>query len=621
MLTVADITYRIEGRVLLQGASARVPAGRKVGLVGKNGTGKSTLFRLITREIEPETGEIAFPSAWKLGMIAQEAPDGPQSLIDTVLAADAERTALMDESETATDPQRISDIHMRLIDIDAWGAPARAAEILAGLGFDAEAQARPCQSFSGGWRMRVALASVLFTAPDLLLLDEPTNYLDIEGVIWLEEFLRDYPKTIVIISHDRDLLNRSVDSILHLEQQKLTYYTGGYDAFEETRRMKLELQAAARVKQETQRKHMQAFVDRFRAKASKARQAQSRMKALAKLKPIAAVAEDRTIPFNFPNPEPSNPPMMTLEKVSVGYGDKIILNHLNLRIDPDDRIALLGSNGNGKSTFAKLLAGRLAAKDGVFFKGRKIDVGYFAQHQLDEFDPKDTPVMALGRLMPDAPEQKVRTRLGGFGFSNEKSLTAIGKLSGGEKARLMMAIASLKAPQLLILDEPTNHLDIDSREALIHAINEYDGAVIVISHDRHIVETCVDTLWLVADGRVKPFDGDLDDYARLTITNRRKEASKPQVVLAAAEALPPPPPRDPVKLKKAADTAERRMADIADKIATLDRALAVPGLFEKDPPKAARFAKERGNLALELEKAESEWLDASAALELAGADA
>jgi ATP-binding cassette subfamily F protein 3 len=364
---------------------------------------------------------------------------------------------------------------------------------------------------------------------------------------------------------------------------------------------------------------MQAFVDRFRAKASKARQAQSRMKALAKLKPIAAVAEDRSIPFNFPNPEPSNPPMMTLEKVSVGYGEKIILNHLNLRIDPDDRIALLGSNGNGKSTFAKLLAGRLAAKDGTFFKGRKIDVGYFAQHQLDEFDPSDTPVMALGRLMPDAPEQKVRTRLGGFGFSNEKSLTAIGKLSGGEKARLMMAMASFRAPQLLILDEPTNHLDIDSREALIHAINEYDGAVIVISHDRHIVETCVDTLWLVADGRVKPFDGDLDDYARLTITNRRKEASKPQSASLAAETAPPP--RDTVKLKKTADTAEKRMAEIADKIAKLDRALAVPGLFEKEPDKAARYAKERGNLTVELEKAEGEWLDASAALELAGAEA
>lgn len=621
MLTVANITYRVEGRVLLQDASARVPLGRKVGLVGKNGTGKSTLFKLISGELEPESGEVSFPSAWKLGMIAQEAPDGPQSLIETVLEADIERTALLEESEIATDPQRISDIHMRLIDIDAWGAPARAAEILAGLGFDTEAQQRPCRSFSGGWRMRVALASVLFTAPDLLLLDEPTNYLDIEGVIWLEEFLRDYPKTIVIVSHDRDLLNRSVDSILHLEQQKLTYYTGGYDSFEETRRMKLDLQAAARTKQEAQRKHMQAFVDRFRAKASKARQAQSRMKALAKLKPIAAVVEDRTVPFNFPNPEPSNPPMMTMEKVSVGYGDKIVLNHLNLRIDPDDRIALLGANGNGKSTFAKLLAGRLNAASGTFFKGRKIEVGYFAQHQLDEFDPTDTPVMALGRLMPDAPEQKVRTRLGGFGFTNEKSLTAIGKLSGGEKARLMMAMASFRAPQLLILDEPTNHLDIDSREALIHAINEYDGAVIVISHDRHIVETCVDTLWLVDGGRVKPFDGDLDDYARLTITNRRNGTAKTNGAASVLETPAPVPPRDPVKLKKAADTAERRMADINAKIATLDRALAVPGLFEKEPDKAARYARERGALTMDLEKAETEWLNASAALEAAGVEA
>jgi ATP-binding cassette subfamily F protein 3 len=614
MLTVANVTYRVEGRVLLQDASARVPLGRKTGLVGKNGTGKTTLFKLISGEIEAESGEISYPNAWRLGMIAQEAPDGPQSLIDTVLASDQERTALLEEAETAEDPQRIADIHTRLIDIDAYGAPARAAEILAGLGFDSEAQKRPCQSFSGGWRMRVALASVLFTSPDLLLLDEPTNYLDIEGVIWLEEFLRDYPKTVVIISHDRDLLNRCVDSILHLDQQKLAYYTGGYDTFEETRRMKLELQAAARVKQETQRKHMQAFVDRFRAKASKARQAQSRMKALAKLKPIAAVVEDRTVPFKFPNPEPSNPPMITMEKVSVGYGDKIVLNHLNLRIDPDDRIALLGANGNGKSTFAKLLAGRLNAATGVFFKGRRIEAGYFAQHQLDEFDPTDTPVMALGRMMPNETEQKVRTRLGGFGFSNDKSLTAIGKLSGGEKARLMMAMASFKAPQLLILDEPTNHLDIDSREALIHAINEYEGAVIVISHDRHIVETCVDTLWLVADGRVKPFDGDLDDYAKLTLT-ARKAGAKAQTNAAQA----PAPPRDLAKLKKNADAAERKIADIQGKIATLDRALAVPGLFEKDPDKASRYARERGQLALDLEKAETDWLEASAVLESAGA--
>jgi ATP-binding cassette subfamily F protein 3 len=619
MLTIADITYRVEGRLLLQNAGARVPAGRKTGLIGRNGTGKTTLFRLIAREIEPETGEIAFPAAWRLGMIAQEAPGGPQSLIDTVLLADQERTALLEEAEHAHDPQRISDIHARLLDIGAYGAPARAAEILSGLGFDADAQQRACASFSGGWRMRVALASLLFTEPDLLLLDEPTNYLDIEGVIWLEEFLRTYQKTVLIVSHDRDLLNRCVDSILHLEHQKLTYYTGGYDQFEETRRMKLELQAAAKVKQDAQRKHMQAFIDRFRYKASKARQAQSRIKALAKLQPIAAVTEDRTTPFRFPDPEPSNPPMITLEKVRAGYGDKIVLSHLNLRIDPDDRIALLGANGNGKSTFAKLLAGRLDPMDGVFFKGRKIEVGYFAQHQLDEFDPADTPVTALARLMPSAPEQQVRNRLGGFGFSNEKSLTAIGKLSGGEKARLMMAMASFRAPQLLILDEPTNHLDIDSREALIHAINDYQGAVIVVSHDRHIVETCVDTLWLVADGRVAPFEGDLDDYARMTLSARKGQTTKSAAAAAAIPAPAPTPSAGLARLRKTVEAEERRMADIAGKIATLDRALGLPGLFEREPDKAKRFARERGNLALQLERAESAWLEASAALEAASA--
>ena len=516
MLQITDLTLRIAGRPLIEGASLTLPAGAKAGFVGRNGAGKTTLFRAIVGELAPDAGSISLPKGTRIGRVEQEAPSGPRTLLETVLAADQERTALLREAEHASDPHRIAEIHARLADIGAHAAEARAARILAGLGFDAAAQARPCSDFSGGWRMRVALAALLFDEPDLLLLDEPTNYLDLEGTLWLERYLARYPHTVIVISHDRDLLNTAVDSIVHLFDRKLTLWRGSYDSFERQYRERQVLQEKQRVKQIAERKHMQAFVDRFRAKATKARQAQSRLKAIAKLQPIAEITQEHAIPFRFPEPErPLSPPIIRMEGVSVGYAPgQPVLSHLDLRIDDDDRIALLGQNGNGKSTFAKLLAASLAPETGEIVRASKLKIGFFAQHQLEALKPALSAYDHVRELMPGAPEAKVRARTAQIGLTTEKMATAAEKLSGGEKARLMMGLAAFGAPHLLILDEPTNHLDIDSREALVHALNDYSGAVILITHDRHLIEACADRLWLVANGTVKPFDGDIEDYRR-----------------------------------------------------------------------------------------------------------
>ncbi|MGH6855727.1 MAG: ABC-F family ATP-binding cassette domain-containing protein, partial [Aestuariivirga sp.] len=510
MLHIKGLTFRIGGRLLLEGASAALPEGHKIGLVGRNGAGKTTLLKLILGEQSPEAGSIGLPRNARIGTVAQEAPGGPESLLDTVMEGDKERSSLLREAETATDPHRIADIQTRLADINSHTAPARAARILAGLGFSEERQAGPCAALSGGWRMRVALASALFGAPDVLLLDEPTNYLDLEGTIWLKSFLRDYPHTILMVSHDRDLLNDAVDGILHLDHGKLTLYAGNYDNFERQRREKQALNVKLKKKQDEQRAHMEAFVERFRYKASKARQAQSRIKALARLEPIAGVVENRVAPFLFPNPgKPVAPPAVRWDKAAVGYGGgNPVLRNITLRLDPGDRIALLGSNGNGKSTFAKLLCGKLKVSSGEMHKPARLTTGYFAQHQLDEVDGGRTPYGYFSELMPAATQAQRRARLGACGFGAALADSKCNTLSGGEKARLLFALATFHGPHVLVLDEPTNHLDIDSREALIHAINDYEGAIILISHERHIIETCADTLWLVHDGTVKPFDGD-----------------------------------------------------------------------------------------------------------------
>ncbi|MGE3148792.1 MAG: ABC-F family ATP-binding cassette domain-containing protein [Pseudorhodoplanes sp.] len=620
MLAFEDLSIRVAGRLLLENATARIPTGARVGLVGRNGTGKTTLFNVIAGELASENGHVEMSPRWTIGRLAQEAPDGPQNLIDTVLSADKEREALLAEAETATDPQRIADIHIRLVDIDAHSAPARVAAILAGLGFSAEAQLRPIREFSGGWRMRVALASVLFLQPDLLLLDEPTNYLDLEGTLWLEEHLARYPKSLIVISHDRDLLDHSVDHILHLSNARLTLYRGNYTSFARQRAEQQALDAKAVKKQEAQRKHLQAFVDRFKAKASKAKQAQSRVKMLAKLTPLETMVDDDVRPITFPTPEKLlSPPILALDDVAVGYEPgKPVLRKLTLRIDNDDRIALLGSNGNGKSTFVKLVAQRLAAETGNITRADKLKVAYFAQHQLDELDLSGTPYTHVRELMRDAPEAKVRARVGAIGFSGATADTSVTKLSGGEKARLMLGLATFNAPHLIILDEPTNHLDIDSRGALIEAINDFPGAVILVSHDRYLLDACADRLWLVAHGGVAPFEGDLDDYQRRILSDaggKEKRERKSQGGRADARRSGTDRRAEAASYRQEAAHAEAEIGRLTREIERLDAALADGGLFTRDPAKAAAISKARAEAADALAKAEESWLAASAAYE------
>jgi len=620
MLIINDLSLRIAGRLLLDHASLTLPAGTKAGLVGRNGTGKTTLFRAITGDMPSETGSIDLPKNTRIGQVAQEAPGTEEPLIEIVLKADKERAALLEEEKTATDPHRIAEIHIRLADIDAHSAESRAATILAGLGFDDDAQRRPASSFSGGWRMRVALAAVLFSQPDLLLLDEPTNYLDLEGTLWLENYVAKYPHTVLLISHDRDLLNRAVNSIIHLDQKKLTFWRGGYDQFERQWTEQRELQEKSRVKQEAARKHLQSFVDRFRAKASKARQAQSRIKALEKMKPIAALVDDTVRPFSFPEPVKTvASPIVALSGVDVGYAPgKSVLRKLTLRIDNDDRIALLGANGNGKSTFAKLLAGRLKGETGTITVAPGLKVAIFAQHQLDDLRPEENAYEHVRRLMPEAPESKVRARVAQFGLATEKMNTPAKDLSGGEKARLLMGLAAFDGPNLFILDEPTNHLDIDSREALVHALNDFPGAVILISHDRHLLEATADRLWLVKDGTVAPYDGDLDDYKTLvtgvSVNSREKrEAEKASKADRRREAAARRAALEP--LAKEIRTTEGLMERLRKRIDTIEDQLADPALYEKDPVGATRLAKERSDLSSQLSRHEEKWLEMSAEYE------
>ncbi|HLH91820.1 MAG TPA: ABC-F family ATP-binding cassette domain-containing protein [Xanthobacteraceae bacterium] len=624
MLIIDDLTLRVAGRSLLEGASAQVPDGARVGLIGRNGTGKSTLFRAIAGDIAPEHGTIALPARARIGRLPQEAPDGPESLIELVLAADRERSALLAEAEAARDPHRIAEIQTRLADIGAHAAPARAAGILAGLGFSHDDQQRAVREFSGGWRMRVALAAVLFAEPDLLLLDEPTNYLDLEGTLWLEDHIARYPRTVIVISHDRDLIDNAVDSILSLDQRRLTFYRGGYTAFERQRRERQLLDLKLAKKQEARRKHIMAFVDRFRAKATKARQAQSRLKLLAKLEPPAAVIADEVREITIPDPERLlSPPIIAFDGVAAAYEPgKPVLRRVTLRIDNDDRIALLGANGNGKSTLTKLISGRLAPSEGRITRADRLDVAYFAQHQLDELDPAASAYDHVRELMPDAPEAKIRARAGAIGFPGDMANTAVRDLSGGEKSRLLFGLACFTAPHLIVLDEPTNHLDIDSRAALIEAINGFAGAVILVSHDRYLLEACADRLWLVANGTVTPFEGDLDDYraqvlgrARDDEGERAKSDARPSRTAtrrAAAERRAELAP-----LKRRISALESEMGKHGARIGEIDRTLADPNLYERDPARVATLAKERADAAAALTAAEEQWLALSEEYEAA----
>jgi len=615
MLSITDISIRLAGRLLIDHGSVQIAPGSRVGLVGRNGTGKSTLFRAIRGELATESGTIAIPPRWRVGSLAQEAPDGPDRLIEVVLGADLEREALLREAETADDPHRIAEIHARLVDIDAHSAPARAAAILSGLGFSTAEQGRPVGEFSGGWRMRVALAATLFAAPDLLLLDEPTNYLDLEGTLWLEDHLANYPRTVIVISHDHDLLETSVDQILHLDRGKLTLYRGGYSSFEEQRAVREMLDAKHAKRQEAERRRLQAFVDRFRAKASKARQAQSRVKMLERMKPVAALVTEDVQEITFPHPEKMlSPPIIAVDNVSVGYDpDSPVLNRVTLRIDNDDRIALLGANGNGKSTLVKLFADRLKPFSGTITRADKLAIAYFAQHQLDELNEEASTYDHVRKLMPEAPESKVRGRAGAIGFSGKAADTPARSLSGGEKARLLLGLATFFGPNMIILDEPTNHLDIDSRAALAEAINDFPGAVIMVSHDRYLIEACADRLWVVADQAVASFDGDLDDYRRLVLSARKRESARETGERNTTRDRPERARGErPKPLKQKISDAEAEIERITAIIAKIDTALALPDIFTRDPRQAAQLGQARANAAIALQRAEEEWLEASA---------
>ena len=622
MLNLNGITVRLGGNAVLDGASAALPTGARVGLVGRNGAGKSTLMRVLTGQIEPDDGEIEMPKRARLGYLAQEAPGGSQTPFETVLDADLERTRLLAEAEGLTDAERLADIHERLNAIDAHSAPARAAKILVGLGFDEDMQARPLDSFSGGWRMRVALAALLFSDPDLLLLDEPSNHLDLEATLWLESFLKAYRGTMLVVSHERDLLNNVVDHVLHLDHGQTTLYQGGYDAFERQRSERMAQAEATREKQLAQRAKLQSFVDRWGAKAHTARQAQSRMKALARMEPVAAALEDPSLSFDFPSPNEMRPPLMVIEGAAVGYVEgQPILRGLDMRIDPDDRIALLGRNGNGKTTLARLLAGQLAPMAGEIVAGGKLRVGYFTQYQVEELDGSDTPLQHMARLMPDAPPKIVRAQLGRFGFSGERAMREVGKMSGGERARLALALVTRDAPHMLILDEPTNHLDVDAREALVQALGAYDGAVVVVSHDRHMLELTADRLMLVDGGTATEFDGSLEDYTDLILGREAKKNRKPvdapqvgrkEARRAAAEA------RERTQgWRKTVQAAEAEIAKLEARKTELDRAMFDPGSAAKQDADRSmtELMKLRADAVAGIEAAEARWIEASEAIE------
>ncbi|MEO8757498.1 MAG: ABC-F family ATP-binding cassette domain-containing protein [Devosia sp.] len=620
MLSVANITYRIQGRPLFEGAGFVLPDGAKAGFVGKNGSGKTTLFKLIQGQIALDAGSIEVNKRARIGGVAQEAPATNLSVLETVMAADTERAELMAEAEHATDAHRIADIHMRLADIDAHTAEARAATILKGLGFEQDRQLGPTSELSGGWRMRVALAGVLFSQPDLLLLDEPTNYLDLEGTLWLEKYLATYPYTVFMISHDRDLLNKAVNSIVHLERGKMTLYKGNYDIFETTRRMQMELNNKSREKALDQVAHLQKFVDRFSASAAKAKQAQARVKMIAKLKPPAAMFDEYSAPFTFPNPkrEPASP-MLTFDNVSVGYGDKVILRHISNRIDPEDRIALVGVNGNGKSTFAKLLAGELKPMGGEMRRSRGLDIAYFAQHQMDVLKPERTPLEHIIDMMPNDGEAKRRSRLAQMGVTTSRMDTVVGKLSGGERARLLLGLITFGGPGMLILDEPTNHLDIDSRDALVQALNDYTGAVLIISHDRHLIDSTVDKLWIAQNGTIEEFDEDLDTYQRMLTSGKDrpgkgaaaafdKKAARQDSANRRAEVAP---------LRKQIKDAEQKLFRLRAELGKIEVLLADPKIYDGAPERVILLGKDKARFDADIARVEESWLAMSAQLEMA----
>jgi ATP-binding cassette, subfamily F, member 3 len=615
MLEISDLTYRIGGRPLFENASAFIAEGWKVGLVGRNGTGKTTLLRLIREEVGKPNASIRIRRGARMGFVAQEIPAVDDALLDLVLETDAEMAGLLREAETATDPQRIADIHMRLAEIDGYSAEARASAILIGLGFEQEDLRRPAREFSGGWRMRAALAGVLFSQPDLLVLDEPTNYLDLEGAAWLEDYLRDYEHTVVVVSHDREMLNRSVTHILALDEKKLEVFVGGYDAYLKKKAERIALATGMKAKQDAQRAHLQKFIDRFRAKASKARQAQSRVKQLEKMQEIAVPLEERTTPFHFEDPSELASPLVVLDECDLGYiQGKPVLRKVSLRLDHDDRIVVIGPNGQGKTTLVKSIAAKLALLNGKRVASSKAVMGYFSQDQLDELRAGETVLEHVRDLEPDWAPPKLRSLAARMGFGVEKIDTKVENLSGGEKVRLLLGLMAHEKPHVLILDEPTSHLDIDSREALIHAINDYEGAVLLITHDIYLAEACADRLWLVYHGYARQYDGDLDDYRKLVLAadRPREEADKREAIVPIAQAREK---HSKYTLQRKLEAAEAEIEQAQAALAQIDAALADPDVFNRDRGRGESLLKERASAATALARAEAAWLEASEALE------
>ena len=626
MLRIERLTYRIGPRILFENSEVAINEGQRVGFVGRNGAGKTTLLNLIKGSLTPDTGTINFPHRWQIGITEQEVPESSLNLIDTVMSADKELTRLEKESKTATDPNRIAEIHSRLYEKEAHRAHSKAARILSGLGFAESEIRRPCKEFSGGWRMRVALAGLLFTKPDLLLLDEPSNHLDLEAGLWLEEYLRRYEETILVVSHDRGLLNRVVDQILHLDNAKLKLYSGGYDQFETNFRAQIHRVEAERQRQEAQRAHIQKFIDRFRYKASKARQAQSRLKLLEKMQPLLKQPDHDLIAFDFPSPKPLPPPLYSVDNVSIGYDGKVVLKDVSFRLDMEDRIALIGANGNGKSTLIKLLAGRLEAISGHFNHSKKVRVGYFAQHQTEELNFEATPLIEISHKHPKDLEVKLRAHLGRFGFSQERADTKIKNLSGGEKARLLFAMMCCDNPHILLLDEPTNHLDIIAREALIQAINSFEGAVVIVSHDPHVLELTVDRLWLVNQGTVLPYDGDLNEYRTLLTKGGDKKVEKteqkniPKTEKKERRRLAAEQRNKLAPLKKQLHLAENTVMQLTSEVKELQKVLADPDLYEQEEnDKIKSLQIKAAYAAKSLAEAEESWIKIQDSLEKAEA--
>jgi len=634
MIQFRNLTLARGARRLIEDANVQIHTGWRVGLVGANGSGKSSLFALLRGELHADHGDCDVPPAWRIASVAQETPALETPAIEYVLDGDAELReieAQLAAAEAAHDGHRVGELHARLRDIDGYGARARAAALLSGLGFADADSARPVSGFSGGWRMRLNLAQALISRSDLLLLDEPTNHLDLDAIVWLEKWLAGYPGTLMLVSHDRDFLDGAVTHIAHIAAQRLTLYTGNYSAFEEQRAGELAVQQALFAKQQREIEHLTRFVERFRAKATKARQAQSRLKALDRMERIAPAHVDAPFDFEFREPGRAPDPLLALQGVNAGYDERSVLHGLDLTLRPGDRLGLLGPNGAGKSTLVKLLAGELSPLAGRRLEGRGLTIGYFAQHQLEQLRPAESPVQHLVRLEPNTREQALRDYLGGFDFRGAMADAPVGPFSGGEKSRLALALIVRRAPNLMLLDEPTNHLDLEMRHALTKALAEYEGSLVLVSHDRALLRTVCDAFVLVSDGKAAAFDGDLDDYLEWLAARRACESVASTNVGAAAGKLERREARVAAAAERQAKLAQRRpllkevgelersLADWHDEKREIDETLADSSIYESpDPDKLKGLALRQTELTRLIEEAEHRWLEVHEQLDQIG---